>query len=91
MTSKPALKPPPPMLKKVRAMRDLAVGQRYSGVVRNKTDFGLFVDIGVERDGLVHISQFRKTGAEEPPTVGELLEVVVANLSNNKIALNLAG
>ncbi|CAI2302657.1 unnamed protein product [Caenorhabditis sp. 36 PRJEB53466] len=96
LTTKPDLKPPPPQMKRARAMRDLQIGQRFTGVVANKTDFGVFVDIGVENDGLVHISCFRNGHRSGPPErdllphVGDVIEVVIDRLNNNKIALKPA-
>ncbi|EGT48472.1 hypothetical protein CAEBREN_05197 [Caenorhabditis brenneri] len=97
LVSKPQLKPPPMLMKKVRVMKDLSPGQRYTGTVSNKTDFGLFVDIGVERDGLVHISNYRSRNAPgrkpenvdelQIPTVGEQIEVMIENIQGDRISL----
>lgn len=86
LISKPDLKPPPAMMKTVRALRDLVPGQKFNGTVTNKTDFGVFVDIGVEKDGLVHISHFRRSDAEIP-TVGDQLEVAVERINGDRISL----
>jgi uncharacterized protein len=52
---------PPPILRAdVLDMDDLKSGMELTGTVRNVTDFGAFVDIGVHRDGLVHVSQFTR-------------------------------
>ena len=49
---------PPPILRTdVMEMKDLKPGMELTGTVRNVIDFGVFVDIGVHQDGLVHISQ----------------------------------
>ncbi|EGT50691.1 hypothetical protein CAEBREN_28493 [Caenorhabditis brenneri] len=97
LVSKPQLKPPPMLMKKVRVMKDLSPGQRYTGTVSNKTDFGLFVDIGVERDGLVHISNYRSRNVPgrkpenvdelQIPTVGEQIEVMIENIQGDRISL----
>ncbi|PIC12471.1 hypothetical protein B9Z55_028367 [Caenorhabditis nigoni] len=60
LQDKPDLKPPPVMMKQVRALKDLRVYETFRGTVTNTTDFGVFVDIGVEKDGMVHISHYRK-------------------------------
>lgn len=100
LVSRPQLKPPPILMKKVRVMKDLSPGQRYTGTVSNKTDFGLFVDIGVERDGLVHISNYRNRNAPvrkpenvddlQLPTVGEQIEVMIENIQGGRISLKPA-
>src|SRR5699024_3933042 len=52
---------PKPLLKKsVLSMEDLKPGLELQGTVRNVVDFGIFVDIGVKQDGLVHISKMAK-------------------------------
>uniref|UniRef100_A0A1I7T0Z2 S1 motif domain-containing protein n=1 Tax=Caenorhabditis tropicalis TaxID=1561998 RepID=A0A1I7T0Z2_9PELO len=97
---KPELKPPPPLMKKARALKDLVRGQMYTGTVSNKTDFGLFVDIGVERDGLVHISHFKPTQFPSQksekiedldiPAVGDQINVILDKLNGSKISLRPA-
>ncbi|ULU11964.1 hypothetical protein L3Y34_015370 [Caenorhabditis briggsae] len=67
LRDKPDLKPPPVMMKKCRALKNLRVNEVFLGTVTNTTDFGVFVDIGVEKDGLVHISNYRKNN-EQPKT-----------------------
>ena len=67
--SKPGRDPrdelPPPLLRTdVVEMDDLVPGMELKGTVRNVTDFGAFVDIGVHRDGLVHISQMAPAPGE---------------------------
>ncbi|KAF1770473.1 hypothetical protein GCK72_002292 [Caenorhabditis remanei] len=67
LMSKPELRPPPLMMKKAKEIKDLERNQVYKGVVTNRTDFGVFVDIGVERDGLIHISCYPIDDASTKP------------------------
>ncbi len=51
----------------VLEMKDLKPGMELTGTVRNVIDFGVFVDIGVHQDGLVHISQMATNSSSTPP------------------------
>jgi protein Tex len=53
----------------VQAIQDLAVGMELDGVVTNVTKFGAFVDVGVHRDGLVHVSQLADRFVRDPSEV----------------------
>ena len=75
---------PKPILRSdVLSMEDLTEGMQLKGTVRNCTDFGVFVDIGVHQDGLVHISEicdrFIKHPSEEL-TVGQIVKVKVISI-----------
>ncbi|MBQ8162119.1 MAG: RNA-binding transcriptional accessory protein [Clostridia bacterium] len=96
--SKPGRDPrdelPPPLLRSdVMSMEDLMVGMELKGTVRNVTDFGAFVDIGVHRDGLVHISQFgrRIRHPSEMVSVGDVVTVYVTevDVKKNRIGLSM--
>lgn len=68
---------PPPMLRTdVMDMKDLIPGMELKGTVRNVTDFGAFVDIGVHQDGLVHISQITNKFIKHPSEVLKVGKVV---------------
>ncbi len=68
---------PPPMLRTdVMDIKDLVPGMELKGTVRNVTDFGAFVDIGVHQDGLVHISQITNKFIKHPSEVLKVGEVV---------------
>ncbi len=68
---------PPPMLRTdVMDMKDLVPGMELKGTVRNVTDFGAFIDIGVHQDGLVHISQITNKYIKHPSEVLKVGEVV---------------
>ncbi len=83
---------PPPMLRAdVLEMDDLKNGMELRGTVRNVTDFGAFVDIGVHRDGLVHISQFtrRVRHPSEVVRVGDVVTVWVTEVDKQKNRIGL--
>ena len=64
--------------------KDLSVGQKLEGTVRNVVDFGAFVDIGVHEDGLIHISEMSKSFVNHPSqvvSVGDLVTVWVSKLT----------
>ncbi len=97
--SKPGRDPreelPPVVLRKdVLDIKDLKPGMILQGTVRNVIDFGVFVDIGVHHDGLVHISQICNNFIKHPSeavSVGDIDKVVVldVNLKKNRISLSM--
>ena len=96
--SKPGRDPrdelPPPLLRSdVMTMEDLVPGMELKGTVRNVTDFGAFVDIGVHRDGLVHVSQFGRMirHPSQAVSVGDVITVYVTevDVKKNRISLTL--
>ena len=84
---------PPPLLRTdVLTMDDLAVGMSLQGTVRNVTDFGAFVDLGVHRDGLVHISQMADRRVRHPSevvAVGDVVTVRVLEVNRDKQRISL--
>jgi small subunit ribosomal protein S1 len=73
--------------------RDLKVGQVYAGKITRLEDFGAFVDIGAEREGLVHISELSHGFVKHPRevlTVGNEIEVQVLNFSKRKRRIDLS-
>lgn len=86
---------PAPILRKdVLEMKDLLPGMELSGTVRNVIDFGVFVDIGVHQDGLVHISEVCNRRIKHPSEVlkvGDVVKVVVLNvdLERHRISLSI--
>ena len=75
-------------------IEDLKVGITLEGTVRNVTDFGAFVDIGLKNDGLVHISKLSKDRISSPyekVAVGDIVSVKVIeiDLERNKVALSM--
>lgn len=96
---KPARDPredmPAPILRSdVLDMKDLKPGMVLKGTVRNVIDFGVFVDIGVHQDGLVHISQITNRFIKHPleaVSVGDIVDVKVldVDVSKKRIALTM--
>lgn len=86
---------PTPILKtNVLSMEDLKPGMEMQGTVRNVVDFGVFVDIGVKQDGLVHISKMANKFVKHPmdiASVGDVVTVWVENVDIDKgrIALSM--
>ncbi|MGN0778465.1 MAG: Tex family protein [Aristaeellaceae bacterium] len=95
--SKPGRDPrdelPPPVLRTdVMDMDDLVPGMELKGTVRNVTDFGAFVDIGVHHDGLVHVSQMadrRIRHPSEAACVGDVVTVWVMQVDKQKGRISL--
>ena len=79
---------PKPILRTdVLEMKDLKPGMVLTGMVRNVIDFGVFVDIGVHQDGLVHISQVADKFIRHPSevvSVGDIVKVVVLEVDEKK-------
>lgn len=75
------------------ALESLKPGMKFKGKVRNVVDFGAFVDIGVGRDGLAHISTLKRAGIDQTIKVGDTLEVVIwrVSLDDNRISLSIPG
>ena len=78
----------------VKEVADLEIGMRMEGIVTNITNFGAFVNIGVHRDGLVHISEFtrdRNVDLQTIVSVGQRLSVIVkdVDMKLNRVALAL--
>ncbi len=78
----------------VTKVSDLEEGMVLEGVVTNVTNFGAFVDVGVKRDGLVHVSQLADRFVKDPTTVvkvGQVVKVRVANIDEklNRISLSM--
>ena len=94
---KPARDPrddmPAPILRSdVLDMKDLKPGMILKGTVRNVIDFGVFVDIGVHQDGLVHISQITDRFIKHPMeavSVGDIVEVQVLSVDMAKKRISL--
>ena len=84
---------PPPMLRTdVMDMKDLKPSMQMKGTVRNVVDFGVFVDIGVHQDGLVHISQITNRYIKHPSEVlqvGDVVDVWVLNVDVEKKRISL--
>ena len=96
---KPNLDPrdeyPQPILKSdILDIKDLHIGDKLQGTVRNVVDFGLFIDIGLHDDGLAHISKLSKQFIKHPSdlfSVGDIVDCYVEDISleKNKVSLSL--
>ena len=84
---------PRPILRTdVMEMKDLKPGMELTGTVRNVIDFGVFVDIGVHQDGLVHISQLSSRRVRHPSeicAVGDVVKVWVLEADEKKKRISL--
>ena len=79
----------------VNDIKDLREGMELNGIVTNVTQFGAFVDLGIHKDGLVHVSQMPKRGL--PPAkqvhVHQHVRVIVSgiDMERGRIALSMKG
>lgn len=84
--------PAPNLRTDVMDINDLKEGMTLTGTVRNVIDFGVFVDIGVHQDGLVHISQICNRFIKHPSEVlkvGDVVKVKVLSVDGNKKRISL--
>ena len=96
--SKPGRDPreemPKPVLRAdVLKFEDLREGQILTGTVRNVTDFGAFVDVGVKHDGLVHISEMSNSFVKNPSdivSVGDIVKVKVIGIDSERQKVKLS-
>ena len=96
--SKPGRDPredmPKPVLRQdVLKFEDLQEGQILTGTVRNVTDFGAFVDVGVKHDGLVHISELSNSFVRNPSdivSVGDVVKVKVIGIDKERQKVKLS-
>jgi uncharacterized protein len=80
----------------IKTMEDLKQGMTVPGIVTNITNFGVFVDIGVKQDGLVHISQLSNTYVSDPNSVVRLQQKVMVtvlevDVARKRISLSMKG
>ena len=74
-------------LNKLILIKDLKEGMILTGTVRNVTDFGAFVDVGVKHDGLVHISQLSNSFVKNPSdvvSVGDVVKVKIIGIDEDR-------
>ena len=84
--------PPTVLRQDVLDIKDLTPGMKLKGTVRNVTDFGAFVDIGVHQDGLVHISQLADRFVRHPSDVvrvGDIVDVTVLSVDADRKRISL--
>ncbi len=85
--------PKPIFRKDILNIEDLKSGMVLKGTVRNVVDFGVFVDIGVKQDGLIHISNLSKKFIKHPmevAKVGDIVDVKVINVDSIKGRISLS-
>ena len=83
----------PVLRQDVLDIKDLHIGQKLEGVVRNVVDFGAFVDIGIHEDGLIHISHMSKQFIKHPSqvvSVGDVVTVWVKKIDVEREKVNLS-
>ncbi len=88
--------PQPVLRSDILNVSDLKEGMILNGTVRNVTDFGAFIDLGVHQDGLVHISEISDSYVKHPSDVlkvGDTLKVKIkgVDVKKNRISLTLKG
>jgi len=96
--SRPGLDPreelPPPLFRKdITRLADLRPGMTLQGTVRNVVDFGAFVDIGVGKDGLLHVSQMADRYVKHPTevvAVGDVLTLTVLDVDEARGRISLS-
>ena len=85
---------PKPILKSdILEIKDLKIGMKLQGTVRNVIDFGAFIDIGLHNDGLVHISKMTDKYIKHPSevlSVGDIIDVYVIDINEEKEKVSLS-
>jgi hypothetical protein len=85
---------PQPILKSdILELKDLKVGMKLQGTVRNVAPFGAFIDIGLHQDGLVHISKMSKEFVIDPASivsVGDIVDCYVLEINQEKEKVSLS-
>ena len=83
-----------PLLKSdILTLDDLSIGMKLSGTVRNITQFGAFVDIGLKQDAMIHISKISKNYIKNPLdvlSVGQIVDVYVIDVEKDRSRVGLA-
>lgn len=85
--------PKPVLRSDVLKFEDLSIGMVLTGTIRNVTDFGAFVDIGVKHDGLVHISEMSEKFVKNPSeivSVGDVVKVKVIDIDKERQKVKLS-
>jgi uncharacterized protein len=82
-----------PKRSKIVEFKDITVGQKFVGVVRNVVDFGAFIDIGLHNDGLAHISKISNKFVDNIHdfiSVGDIVEVYIIDKNDKKEQVSLS-
>jgi len=82
--------------KHIHSVSDLRIGMKLPGIITNITNFGVFVDLGIHQDGLVHISQLADRFVKDPNDVVKLnqkvmVEVLEIDMERKRIQLTMKG
>jgi uncharacterized protein len=83
----------PALRSDIMKLEDLHEGMTLEGIIRNVVDFGAFVDIGLKRDGLIHVSEMAEKFVKNPykiVSVGDLVKVKVIRIDLEKERVNLS-
>ena len=83
--------PKPQLRKDIMDINDLMAGMELVGTVRNVVDFGVFVDIGVHQDGLVHISEITEKYIKHPSEILKVGQVVTVWVNDVDVKKNRIG
>lgn len=85
---------PKPLLKSdILDIKDLSIGMKLQGTVRNVIDFGAFIDIGLHNDGLIHISKLTDKYIKHPSevlNVGDIIDCYVIDINKEKEKVSLS-
>jgi uncharacterized protein len=85
---------PQPILKSdILELKDLKIGMKLQGTVRNVAPFGAFIDIGLHEDGLVHVSKMSKEFVSDPTdivSVGDIVDCYVIDINKEKEKVSLS-
>ena len=85
---------PKPLLKSdILDIKDLSIGMKLQGTVRNVIDFGAFIDIGLHNDGLIHISKLTNKYIKHPSevlNVGDIIDCYVIDINKEKEKVSLS-
>lgn len=82
-----------PKIEKITTFDEVKIGQKFTGIVRNVTDFGAFVDIGLTNAGLVHISNLSEKFVEDIHkfiSVGDIVDVYIISKNEKKEQISLS-
>ena len=92
-TSAPVAEGDDTVVSQPATMEALKPGMRVRGKVRNIVDFGAFIDVGVGRDGLAHVSTLKRAGIDKALKVGDVIDVQIrrVDLATNRISLAVPG
>ena len=77
------------MKSELLSLKNLKIGMKLEGQIKNVTHFGVFVDIGIGKDALLHQSQFPKNNSGGKFKLGQSIQVVVKSIEQERQRVNL--